>query len=149
VVVPVRAARKDSFLAHEPLPPKDIEGEVALYATSGTPRGRITFLHASRPIEELLMPAPCSYVAVVACPRLIPLPDYRGLGDHDVRREVVRAVERAVLVAAELAAGLLLGNAVDVSGARVLRGAPPASGPTPEHLRALQAAPHPCADACR
>ncbi|MBK7154043.1 MAG: hypothetical protein IPH72_20065 [Sandaracinaceae bacterium] len=140
VVVPVRAARKDSFLAHEPLPPKDIEGEVALYATSGTPRGRITFLHASRPIEELLMPAPCSYVAVVACPRLIPLPDYRGLGDHDVRREVVRAVERAVLVAAELAAGLLLGNAVDVSGARVLRGAPPASGPTPEHLRALQAA---------
>jgi hypothetical protein len=140
VVVPVRAARKDSFLAHEPLPPKDIEGEVALYATSGTPRGRITFLHASRPIEELLMPAPCSYVAVVACPRLIPLPDYRGLGDHAVRREVVRAVERAVLVAAELAAGLLLGNAIDVSGARVLRGAPPPRGSTPEHLRTLQAA---------
>lgn len=140
VVVPVRAARGDSFLAHEPLPPRDIEGEVALYATSGTPRGRITFLHASRPIEELLMPAPCSYVAVVACPRLRPLPDYRGLEDDAARREVVAAVERAVVVAAELAAGMLLGQPVDVSGARVLRGAPPASGPAPEHLRTLQAA---------
>lgn len=140
VVVPVRAARAESFVANEPLPPRDIEGEVALCVTSGTARGRITLLHLSRPIEELLVASPCSYRAVVTSPRFTARPDYRGVEDDGARREVVDAVERAVLVAAELAARVALGEPMDVEGARTLRGAPPPSGLGAEHARVLEMA---------
>ncbi len=140
VVVPIRGTRPASFVEHESLPERDIEGEVALYASEGTARGRITLLHESRPIEDVLVAGPCSFHAVVACPRLTPKMDYQGVEDDNPRRDVLDAVERAVVLAAELAALLALGEPLDLAGARVLGGAPPPGELPSAHALALEAA---------
>ncbi|MCB9658449.1 MAG: hypothetical protein H6726_12440 [Sandaracinaceae bacterium] len=139
LAIPLRAKRARSLARGRPVPNEDIEGELGLYATRGSARGRITLLHEGRPLDEILLPAPCSYRAVVACKRITPRADYRGAQEDDVRREVVAAVERALIVAAEQAALVERGQRPTVEGTRVLRAPESDDASVRERTRALLA----------